>query len=886
MTKRIMAFLLVVVLMLGIMPVGVISATAEAQNTGTLHAYLEFDERIERDYMYSVSVTDKNGTTALPVYNHTQISSVIRDEGDIVADAYRRFSTFAFDDGGVTVNIKVNRDFTSYTVMPSAKNFPSEFDAATGTIKVHLTQPEYFVIRLDGKDSTNIAVLADAPEDLTDVSLVGKNAYVIDGWYEVEGGVWTVAAPNTTIYIKEGAVLNARLDIRANNCTVIGRGAILDPFGDIDNYDDSSEAASEYVVINVYKGVDNTRIDGIHMLDARGFNIMANGSWNVGGSNPIHITNTSVKNVKILSSQLSSDGIAFNQFNENSVCEDTFIYCGDNAVICGANSTYRNVTVGTTCNSVFPQGNMENILLEGIYIFRANEGIVNQDYPWADTTPVSNFVINGLYANDVVDTGYFFAVTPIELKGETSDSVFESSNGGLTIQNVHIPKLDSVRATYFYLNTAAGNYVVNMKDLYVNGSRVSSISNSNTGGKSYHGDHSFNYSTTSAASSATFRNTHTVNYSSAFNVYIHARQVFFSNIIREGDTVYLPCDEIEKLLGVDIVPHTTVRDGVRYISNTDLVSNGMVSAQGTTAKGLYITPNNLGGNLFIKDGEELNRFSKVYNSTTRLHGYTGSDGATIYQVQKTSSGSSGISRSMIEEIKMYGEGTYTVSFYARGDASLTCELLHGWDNTESSQSSTVHAGSTWTKIEKTFTIDSSYLDMNSLFFALYSPQGGASTFEFKNLTLTKSGATPVSLEVEFEGVQLRESDNAVRFVGLVSDYKDDGLSELGFTVKIDGRAVDCGVAKVYTSILANGAPTYADPSDHSSNKKFFTFCLTDIPSWTDIEVSVYAIVDGKRVSGSETEWIFTGNDILTPGLHLADDNTVEDMMDLKDFLNG
>ena len=103
MRKRILSLCLAAVMLLGLLPTGVITATAATENTGTLHAYPEFDPRIERDYMYSVSVTDKNGTTSLPVYNHAEDSRTVRNTVDVTSDEYRRFSSFAFE-GTVTVN--------------------------------------------------------------------------------------------------------------------------------------------------------------------------------------------------------------------------------------------------------------------------------------------------------------------------------------------------------------------------------------------------------------------------------------------------------------------------------------------------------------------------------------------------------------------------------------------------------------------------------------------------------------------------------------------------------------------------------------------------------------------------------------------------------------
>ena len=90
--------------------------------------YPEFDARIERDYTYHVSVTQGDRTESLPVYNHTEDSRVNRNPvDDNRADEFRRFSTFAFSGDGVRVDIRVNRDFHDYSVIPAAKKFKNEW---------------------------------------------------------------------------------------------------------------------------------------------------------------------------------------------------------------------------------------------------------------------------------------------------------------------------------------------------------------------------------------------------------------------------------------------------------------------------------------------------------------------------------------------------------------------------------------------------------------------------------------------------------------------------------------------------------------------------------------------------------------------------------------
>ena len=221
-----------------------------AEENGPLIIYPEFDARIERDYMYSVTVTQGDQTASLPVYNHVEASRTTRNPLDTTADMYRRFSTFAFDPeaGGVRVDIKVNCDFESYSIIPSAKNFKNEF--YRGVISVYLDQPDYFMIRLNDKDSTLIAVFADAPE--TDVPQKGPDTIIIDGWYEEEDGVLELNKKGTTVYIKPGAVLNARVKITADDCKVIGRGAILDPYSDIYGYDEKD--TKDYVLFYIDGG--------------------------------------------------------------------------------------------------------------------------------------------------------------------------------------------------------------------------------------------------------------------------------------------------------------------------------------------------------------------------------------------------------------------------------------------------------------------------------------------------------------------------------------------------------------------------------------------------------------------------------------------------------
>ena len=63
--KRFMSLCLSIIILIGIVPLGMVNATAQTETLGELCLYPEFDNRIQRDYMYSVTVAGNNGTALL-----------------------------------------------------------------------------------------------------------------------------------------------------------------------------------------------------------------------------------------------------------------------------------------------------------------------------------------------------------------------------------------------------------------------------------------------------------------------------------------------------------------------------------------------------------------------------------------------------------------------------------------------------------------------------------------------------------------------------------------------------------------------------------------------------------------------------------------------------
>ncbi|MGN0173198.1 MAG: dockerin, partial [Acutalibacteraceae bacterium] len=104
-TKKIISILFSVMLI-------VVSAIpAQASDLSELIKYPEYPEPyLERDYAYSVSVTQGEKTIDIPVYNAARQYDDFRNVPE--GDYYRRFCEFAFSGDPVTVNVQVNIDMT------------------------------------------------------------------------------------------------------------------------------------------------------------------------------------------------------------------------------------------------------------------------------------------------------------------------------------------------------------------------------------------------------------------------------------------------------------------------------------------------------------------------------------------------------------------------------------------------------------------------------------------------------------------------------------------------------------------------------------------------------------------------------------------------------
>lgn len=624
--------------------------------------YPEFDARIERDYLYRVSVTQGAQTASLPVYNHTEDSRVNRNPvDDNRADEFRRFCSFAFA-GSVRVDIRVNRDFESYTVMPARKHFRHSF--RDGVISVWLDRPDYFAVRLDGKDHTILAVLADEPE--TEIPTADDHTIVADGWTEVAGGVLTLTEPHTTVYIPAGAVLNARIRVLADDCRILGRGAIVDPVGDIYRYNaEETERASGGVIL--IRAVDRTLIDGIHLLDSKAFNIEVIGIWEERWA-----TDNRIRNVKILSTQMSSDGITFCYYARNSLAEHCFVYCGDNALVYEDCAHYRDITIGTTCNALYPQTDVRGSSAEDIDVFRADEGLINATMGGeGGITRLEDHVIRNFSALDITFSPYFLFV---EIPGSAP---VVTTGEGLLLENIRLRPLKETGTCGFYQTIAAGDYKVTMKNVAIGGKLMRELTTGTVGGEVNPKGQTFRCLTGGEFDPSVTAVPETVHYRKQMNVFVGKALILFRDpVLCEGEDILLPAREMQAELRTDRMAPVVTRSGADCLRAADLTGSGMAKAVARTGNRLTVTPNNNRENLLLPDSGIISKYTEhicYAEHLVVLH----ENGETILRVINTFHHKSvGIFRIVAEEIRKYGAGTYRLTFEVRsGEEKPVCAML-------------------------------------------------------------------------------------------------------------------------------------------------------------------------------------------------------------------
>ncbi len=690
--------------------------------------YPEYPEMIRRSYDYSVSVTMDKDTRSIPVYDHCMQSSV-RSRA-LNGDLHRRFSQFAFSGAQVRVDIKVKTSFKTYSVVPSPKAFRHEFK--DGIISVWLDKPDYFLIMLDDDLNSILSVFADEPEfpdELPDRN--DPDVLYVEGVYRTEDGFLDILdRPGYTIYIAPGAVLNCRVKFRGNNISVIGHGAMVDPFENI--YDYSIENGGTegkghtFLSFNASNGV----IDGFVMLDARAFNVDLAG------------TQITARNIKILSTMMTSDGIS--TYSSGTNVEHCFIYNGDNSLVIGGvhDVTYKDVTIGTTCSAIFPQGTVTNAHMSDIYVFRVGEGVFNVAYNPGEKEYTMDFTIDRLDCTDMTYLPYFFR--GYKMRQAEKHFVFNdcSSIQPLGAADPHVSMSSRSKGTrYFFVFPAPGetmpcdNFILDFSNLYVDGQAITSADQLDNSGKQYNNPMTFSNDGKFAPAK---KNAQTVSYTAPDRVYAGTLQLQFSaGVKKDGTTWLLPADEIKAFLRKQDAKVTTVKkDGADYVKSTDLVPAGMASKVEEKDGALVITPVYNGENLLRPDEGEISFFTERVCYQVDMVTEKDTDGSLYYSLRNIK-GAAGTTRFMTDEAKMYGAGKYRLTFKVRSEKEG--KIYAGWFSETDGTNRSYSLGPNWTEYTFEFSFSEKEAQGAVGFWISQNQAPYAEYFDVRDITLVKIG---------------------------------------------------------------------------------------------------------------------------------------------------
>ncbi len=404
--SKFLSLALALLLLLQLIPASALRVAA-AQPDG-LFLYPEYPKKIARDYLYEVSVSQGGNRYRLPVYNYERHANHYSGNG-VNSEMERRFCEFSFSSGDVTVEITVHEDMTSYMVMPSEKSIAS---ANTGnTVTFTIDEPGQYVFRINDDDYYNLAIFADAAEtdvpnpsaenvivfneenpapksiqrrtnasvnsvthaytyvDGTTRYAEGTVLYFEAGWHDV---TYLGLDSNQQVYLAPGAVLNSRIQVNADaeNVKIFGRGMLRDG-NDTRAY--NSDGLFNYL-LNIGYGwnplcaAKNVEVRDIKLLDSKSFNVVFNAA-----------KNCNLDNIKIISNEISTDGISYWGNSSEITVKNSYIYVCDNLFVIGSGGAVKdllveNCVLGTSIALFFPQATLtgENMIFRNLSVFRAN----------------------------------------------------------------------------------------------------------------------------------------------------------------------------------------------------------------------------------------------------------------------------------------------------------------------------------------------------------------------------------------------------------------------------------------------------------------------------------------------------------------------------------
>ena len=706
--------------------------------SGTLVQYPTYPKELPRDYDYEVYVSNGVETIQLPVYNASRHKNSYHNVTD--TDSYRRFCEFGFE-GKVTVTVKVKGEMKNYVILPTSRGIKSSYK--NGSITFTLDKPQNIAVRLNNDQNTILSIFAeeletDYPQE-TDPNVIYFKAglnnvskYCDVGFYLNQNGEFVIPL-GYSVYLEPGALVTARVESETGNMGVkiYGRGAFLD--SRLDRISDDSLANMLFMNTN-----SNFTIKDVKFLDAHCFNLTFT-----------RARDAVIKNVKILSSEISSDGITFwglenymPGYNDNILIEDCYVYCNDNAfVITSANGmTVKNCVIGTRHAIIYPQGQLNDFTMDNMDVirmgdfFRATEDMSSE----GQLNPTWKITMSNIRAEDALSMNSFIA-----MQGQ------DDGRKDVYFENVSLP----LATNKGIICTKTTNANFRCTNVYVNS--VPLTSSSQLSGSSWGTNivctDKFDKTTAGVGvfGSSVVKAAHTADPV----IKIGGYTVPYDQKGALEKSGYLPAEKVLEALNYTKSVGSYVKsfDGVRMLPYSFFQEVLGLSVK-SDKTGVTLTGNFKGKNL-IRDGGFENITQKRFNTTfsfsrdwtcfnfgelNKEMSIIKSGTASMRVSYSPGTGIRGIAQYITPVIRQCGSGTYTFEIYARirEGANVSGQIMFGlvesWYQLGAVENSvkTVNLTTQWTKYTYTVRIPNPNSDGHSRAFFFVGGIAGTQGIEF------------------------------------------------------------------------------------------------------------------------------------------------------------
>ena len=697
------------------------------ESTETLIKYPEYPEdKLPRDYDYSVRIIQGDKAIELPVYNPVYASDYFTNMVNNF-DQHRRYAEFAFTGEPVTVEITVHLEFDRYTVMPSSKAIPSEING--NVITYTLTEPTTTVLKLNNDKDTHLTIFAEAPEterpniDADKVvyfepgyhdqggiieSFSNKTVYFAAGYHELESGVLNLGN-KTVVYLEPGALVKARVDIAGQDVRIYGRGAFVEP-------SPTRQAVSGTSYMCALTHASMVSIEDVRFLDAHTYNIVLDSCVGI-----------KINGAKMLCNQVSTDGLSvWGGGVYGMQMDNCYFNISDNVFVVGGGiqDFFVNDTIVITDYSfIFPQGKLtgDPIVFKNIDVLRYNTFITHH-YPNKVGNKVVDLVLENCTAIDSDRAGHFI----ISRYGGTAEKKYY-------LKNVSVPRIDDPWSNY--ISTTDGSYQgedvenvsITFDNVWVGGEPISKKLISKKDTLDYSKNNTVTYLDTTDASTVTTKRNDVIlgKWVTPYAVYVGNRRIECKyQPVEKNGNLYVSAYEILKAMLFEDIKVENGKLTFAYADKTyemavedekamvDITTLAETIGTGIALVGNRITVTNIkrDDNLLRDPDFELGlsmnwvtrNFTKFYLSTDAQSGQY-----AIRMGEYTWGNEGGMYQDIADVVRQHGTGKYLVTAWVKNAEAGTkgnnmrIFLSDSWEHIIASK--TFDVTDQWQKVEFEFT---------------------------------------------------------------------------------------------------------------------------------------------------------------------------------------